>query len=151
MLMPDVTVFVSDEAEGFSAPDPGQLERFAIHVLAGVGYGESEVNIILADDVRLAELNEMYRNREGATDVLTFTLSGPDDPVLIGEIYVSLDRAAAQAEEYGVPTEEEVVRLVTHGLLHLSGRVHDSDELYREMADDTEMLVRRYFTGEWTE
>jgi len=148
--MPDVTVFVSEEASDTPAPDPDKLERYAVRVLESVECAESEVTIVFAGDACLAELNEQYRKRGGATDVLTFTLSEPDEPVLGGEIYVSLDRAAVQAAEYGVTAEEETVRLVTHGLLHLSGRVHDTDELYREMTADTEILVRRYLSGEWT-
>lgn len=143
--MHDVTVILSDEAAGRAVPDPERLERFAAEVL---GAGDSEVNIILADDARLAELNERYRKRAGATDVLSFTLSEPGDPMLVGEVYVSLDRAAAQAVEYGVTPAEEVVRLVTHGLLHLTGRVHDTGERLSDMNADTEAFIRRFFDGE---
>ncbi len=96
--------------------------------------GEGEVNLIIAGDDELASLNRQYRGKEGATDVLSFPYFEPgmeDMPqgndLAVGDIYISLDRAIIQAEEAGVQTKMEVALLAIHGLLHLLGYEHDSD------------------------
>ena len=61
-------------------------------------------------------------------------------------VYISLEKAQGQSLEYDVPLTEEVVRLVTHGLLHLTGRVDDSEETYNAMVEDTEKYIEHYFT-----
>lgn len=79
------------------------------------------VNIVLTDDETISDLNQRFRRREGPTDVLAFDFEEDD---FLGEVYVSLDRACAQAKDYGVTQEEEVRLLVLHGLLHLLGYSH---------------------------
>jgi len=80
------------------------------------------VNIIFADDVMLEKLNREFRGKDCPTDVLSFAA----DPELeiLGEIYISMDTARRQAEEYGATLPEELLRLVCHGVLHLCGFDH---------------------------
>jgi probable rRNA maturation factor len=66
-------------------------------------------------------LNRQYRKKDKATDVLSFPF-GDDD--LLGEIYISLQRAKIQARRYGVSYNDELKRLLIHGLLHLMGYDH---------------------------
>jgi len=80
------------------------------------------VNVVLCDDDLITELNERFRGRGTATDVLAFPFEEED---FLGEVYVSLDRVQRQAEEYGVSLEDELRRLVVHGLLHLLGYTHE--------------------------
>jgi probable rRNA maturation factor len=83
------------------------------------------VNIVLTDDGTLSDLNERFKGHEGPTDVLAFDFEEDD---FLGEVYVSLDRAREQAQDYGITEEEEVGRLVIHGLLHLLGYSHSQME-----------------------
>lgn len=76
---------------------------------------------MLTDDETLRDLNKRFKGRKGPTDVLAFDFEEPD---FLGEVYVSLDRAREQAIYYGVSEEEEIERLVLHGLLHLLGYTH---------------------------
>ena len=102
------------------------------------------VQLILTDDGHMRQLNATYRGVEAPTDVLSFDLSGGDDRALAaggGEVYVSLDRAAAQAAEQRVPLLEELPRLMVHGLLHLAGFGHDTRAALREMESETERLL----------
>lgn len=80
---------------------------------------------MLTDDETLSDLNERFKKRQGPTDVLAFEFEEPD---FLGEVYVSFDRAHEQASDYGVSEEEEVERLVLHGLLHLLGYTHTQME-----------------------
>jgi probable rRNA maturation factor len=86
-------------------------------------------NIILGTDVDLTELNSKYRRLDRPTDVLSFPMDNDthlaDHEQVMGEVYISLDRAQQQAQDYGVDFLREVDRLVIHGLLHLCGYDHE--------------------------
>lgn len=98
-----------------------QIKRLAELVLTAEGGSDArEVNVVLCDDDRLQELNKHFLGHDYATDVVAFQLA--DEPgVVEGEVYVSLDRAEEQARTAGVSFENEVGRLVVHGVLHLLG------------------------------
>lgn len=78
--------------------------------------------MVLTDDACLEDFNRRFKKRKGPTDVLAFGFGDEDD--LLGEVYVSLDRAFEQAREYGVSEFEEISRLIIHGVLHLLGYTH---------------------------
>lgn len=109
-----------------------------------------EVSILLADDKTLAKLNETYRGKSGPTDVLSFSQIESPTPSpesdCLGDIVVSLERVTAQADVYGVSTGEELLRLVTHGLLHLFGYEHENveAEVAQAMFDQQDELVDKY-------
>ena len=110
-------------------------------------YGLGEVTVVLVDDAQIAELNRKFLGRDFPTDVIAFDLGGdpaPEGPS--GEIYVSLERAEEQAREFGVPLEEEVARLMFHGLLHLAGFEDGTPEEEERMEEE----VERYL-GIWRE
>jgi probable rRNA maturation factor len=95
------------------------------------------VNVIFVTDPKIHELNRQFLKRDRPTNVISFNCKGPrvpGEPLLLGEVYVSRDRARAQAREYGVSYASEIRRLTLHGLLHLVGLTH------REM----EPLYKRY-------
>ena len=69
----------------------------------------------------IRRLNRLYLGRDRATDVMAFTLGDRD---MLGEVYISLDRAAAQSRRFGLTYEEEVERLLVHGVIHLLGFDH---------------------------
>ena len=74
--------------------------------------------MLLCDDAFIRALNAAHRGVDRATDVLSFA---QDDPRLLGDIVISLETAARQAQAAGWPVESEVALLATHGLLHLLG------------------------------
>jgi probable rRNA maturation factor len=103
------------------------------------------VQVVLAGDGLLRRLNRCYRRRDRATDVLSFRYGAAPgiaaDPD--AEVYVSLERAAAQAAAAGRTRQQEVVLLVLHGLLHLQGHDHhDRDDRHRMHAAEVAALGR---------
>ena len=85
------------------------------------------VNVVFVNDRRIHELNRRFLKRDRPTNVISFNCAEPHlpgEPQLLGEVYVSRDRARAQAREYGVSYSSELRRLVLHGLLHLLGLTH---------------------------
>ncbi|HHT53594.1 MAG TPA: rRNA maturation RNase YbeY [Clostridiales bacterium] len=93
---------------------------------------DAEVSVTFADDAQMRVLNKKYRAVDKATDVLSFPLEdGPvtsDEPLVLGDIVISLERARRQAEEYGHSYEREVAFLCAHAMLHLLGYDHERGE-----------------------
>ncbi|MBO8141428.1 MAG: rRNA maturation RNase YbeY [Firmicutes bacterium] len=101
----------------------------------------AEVSVTFVDDSAIRELNRDYRGKDAATDVLSFPLWEPDDirliredprrfperPLPLGDVVISLETAARQAEEYGHSLGREVAFLCVHGVLHLLGYDHEDD------------------------
>ncbi len=96
-------------------------------------------NLIIVDNEYIHELNKNYRHIDRETDVITFALEDddslvmPTDERILGDIYISIDKAMSQAEEYGHSLRREMCFLFTHGILHLLGYDHMTDEQEKEM------------------
>jgi probable rRNA maturation factor len=140
-----VEVMVDEDVSGLFPLEEEQIEKYAVGVLIASEVPDSEINVIFVGNETMSELNINYKDKEGTTDVLSFNLSDEGDGLVEGEVYVCLERAKEQASELGVPYEEEIIRLVTHGLLHLSGRVHDTEAEYESMMADTDKFVKKFF------
>ncbi|MBN2464233.1 rRNA maturation RNase YbeY [candidate division WOR-3 bacterium] len=85
------------------------------------------VNMVFVNNEAIRELNRQFLKRDRPTDVISFNSNGPHvpgEPRLLGEVYVSRERAREQAREYGVTYASEIRRLALHGLLHLIGLTH---------------------------
>ena len=100
------------------------------------------INLILCDDSEIQALNEEYRKKNKATDVLSFPYwdSSPEG-ISVGEIFVSIETARKQAEEKGHDLEKEMAILFVHGLLHLFGFDHNNDEEEQEMERYASMIL----------
>ncbi|MBD3390750.1 MAG: rRNA maturation RNase YbeY [Chitinivibrionales bacterium] len=92
--------------------------------------GHTIIDVILCSDYRIRLLNKRFRRKDRATDVLAFPFNDRD---LLGEIYISLQRAAVQARRYGLAYPQEVERLLVHGALHLRGYDHRTKQQRRRM------------------
>ncbi|WJX10051.1 hypothetical protein P8452_00818 [Trifolium repens] len=112
-----------------------------------VGRFESvELSVLLCNDEFIRRLNREWRGEDHATDVLSMSqhVSGVDLPILMfGDIVISLETAARQAEERGYTLLDEIRILMVHGLLHLLGFDHElSEEAELEMEKEEELLLR---------
>ncbi|RMH87237.1 MAG: rRNA maturation RNase YbeY [Calditrichaeota bacterium] len=117
--------------------------RLIEQVIEAEGLSVSEVRVILVDDPYLRRLHRDFLNEDTPTDVMTFDLSDPGSEVVEGEIYISADRAAEQAQEFAVPVGEEIARLIIHGLLHLKGyQDHTPAEQQRMRSRENRYLNR---------
>jgi len=88
-----------------------------------------ELSISIVTPEEIQELNNQYRNKNEPTDVLSFPSEGKN----LGDIIICLNKAIAQAEEYGHSLERELAFLTAHGFLHLCGYDHLSDEDEKDM------------------
>ncbi len=95
------------------------LQQFIRRVIREEKIPVVELRIIFVDDEHLRRLHRDFLDDDTYTDVMTFNLGS--EQAIEGEIYISVDRARVHAREFRVPLEEELVRLIIHGLLHLKG------------------------------
>lgn len=133
-------VWASDRRAEGSAP-PVDIERVrtaAAAVLVAEGRPEANLSVSLTDDEEIAVLHAEYLGVPGPTDVISFPLEDDFAPEsVLGEVVVSVDTAAREATERGLPFEHELLLYVIHGTLHLLG--YDD----REEAERTRMHARQ--------
>lgn len=104
-------------------------------------------NVIIVDNDYIHELNKNYRNIDRETDVITFALEdekGMVSPVgerVLGDIYISIDKAISQAEEYGHSLLRELSFLAVHGFYHLLGYDHMTEEEEKVMFSKQEEVL----------
>ena len=103
-------------------------------------------NVIIVDNPYIKEINKKYRNIDRETDVISFALLDEEkeveeDKVILGDIYISIDKAISQSKEYGHSLIRELCFLSVHGLLHLLGYDHMNKEDEKEMFEKQEMIL----------
>jgi len=113
--------------------DEAEVEARLMRVLNHLGARpDSELSVVITDDPAIALLNEQYLGRVGPTNVLAFPQGEGDfaelTPGLLGDVVVSLDTARREANENRLDETEHFYRLLIHGLLHLIGYDHLTDE-----------------------
>lgn len=107
-------------------------------------------NLIIVDNKYIHELNKVYRNIDRETDVITFALEDentiiiPDNERILGDIYISIDKAKSQAEEYGHTLLRELSFLAVHGFYHLLGYDHQTEEEEKVMFGKQEEVLDSY-------
>jgi probable rRNA maturation factor len=123
-----MSVRVSGPPRGTRGLSRRRIQAQARALLASLGHADAELSLVLVDDARGAKLNQHWRGKPGATDVLSFPLlEGPHARhrgALLGDVVISVGVARRQAREHGHPLEAECLRLLIHGVLHLLGYDH---------------------------
>ncbi|MBD7964459.1 rRNA maturation RNase YbeY [Fictibacillus sp. Sa2CUA10] len=116
--------------------------------------GQAEVSITIVSKERIQEINKEYRQKDSVTDVISFAMEemgedeteiiGGEETRFLGDIIICLDVAKEQAEEYGHSLEREMGFLAVHGILHLLGYDHMSDEDEKRMFGRQEEILEQY-------
>jgi len=121
---------VTINADGISMPSwSGRASYFALKVLDELEHKNWELSILFCGDEKIKELNTQYRNKAEATDILSFNLGetvkdGKKTTYFPGDIVISLDTLNENAQYFQTPEDEELRRLLIHGILHLDGMDH---------------------------
>ncbi len=134
-----IITFLSNEQEKMAPPEDIEhlIEICTAAALEEEGIDDTaEVSVTLVDNEGIRELNREHRDIDRETDVLSFPLGDDDgyeidpdnDAIMLGDIVISLEKAAQQAEEYGHSYRREVAFLITHSLFHLLGYDHVNSE-----------------------
>jgi probable rRNA maturation factor len=136
-----------------------ELRRVARSVLDAEDVATAvEVEVVLADEAAVRDLNRLYRGRDEPADVLSFAamegeafLSAPGEAPSLGEVVICLPLAQSQASAAARPVTGELAHLLTHGLLHLLGYDHEEDEAEsaRMKAREDELLASLGYAGQY--
>jgi probable rRNA maturation factor len=122
-------IFVELESESFESVSAELVERAAAATLSQQSAAEADLTLVLTGDGRLQALNREFLGQDRPTDVLSFP-SGEIDPETgrryLGDVLISVPRAAEQAAARGHSLEAELQLLTVHGVLHLLGHDHAS-------------------------
>lgn len=132
-----------------SVVDEAWLRDVVARVLAAEDVSRAEVGVIITGDAAVRDLNRRYRGEDAPTDVLSFALGEnaeefvlpPDESTRLGDVVISLPAARRQAKQAGHPLERELALLLVHGLLHLLGYDHATDDEARVMWSRQDALL----------
>ena len=125
------------------------LKKVALYTLEYEKVDNGQASIIIVDNTRIKKINKEYRNVDRETDVISFALEDNMDVKytdfrLLGDIYISIDKARSQALEYGHSFKRELYFLAVHGFLHLLGYDHMKKEDEDVMFKKQEEVLSRY-------
>ncbi len=125
------------------------LEKIGAFALRLEGLGpQAEVSIVLVDNSHIHDLNLTYRGKDSSTDVLAFNLqdgcTDSNADTLLGDVVISLEKAAEQGNALGHSLKREVAFLAIHGILHLLDYDHDNDTAEQEMKEKQEMILHNF-------
>jgi probable rRNA maturation factor len=104
-----------------------RLKQIALAVLHSVGQDAAELSLVLIGNAEMQKLNARYRRKGYPTDVLSFPIDGPvaAETRLLGDVIISVEKAAQQAKEQRHTLDREMVLLLIHGIVHLLGYDHE--------------------------
>lgn len=133
--------------EGVDEPDWFEsVEPFVNKVMGELKFDGEEISMLLCNDTYMQELNKTYRNIDSTTDVLSFENDEEYEDEegkwkCAGDIVISLDTLPVNAEYFNESRNDELKRLIVHGLLHLNGMDHGEEHIEKNVQPVCEMLV----------
>jgi probable rRNA maturation factor len=126
-----------------SVTTPPSIEAFILAALEFLKKDKWELSLLFCDDAYIRDLNKRFRDKDEATDVLSFSLGEQDgERYLPGDIVISLETLRENAAYFGISEDEEVRRLVIHGILHLDGMDHATNEADEPMLQLQERILK---------
>jgi probable rRNA maturation factor len=126
-----------------------RIRRTAEKILDFVDESECELSLALVDNHAIARLNKKYRHKPKATDVLSFQVepSANSGPRMLGDVVISIDTAREQAKTGGWTLNQEIDRLLIHGILHLLGYDHERSPKEARVMRALEKKISRALCG----
>lgn len=118
-----------------------ELTTWLQSVAADYGFRVGNLTYILCDDERILEVNRQFLGHDYYTDVITFDYTTPS--CLNGDVFISLDTVSSNAQEVGATMEQELCRILVHGLLHLTGQGDKTPETKAEMTHKEDLALSK--------
>ena len=119
---------------GFTLAERSSLKTFIETIFKREKKKLADLNYIFCSDDYLLNINKQYLKHDFYTDIITFSLSEPEEPIS-GEIYISIDRVRDNSAQFRTSLKKELHRVIFHGALHLCG--------YRDKKKEEELLMRK--------
>ena len=116
----------------FELENEAQYEEWISRIIESEGFDEGEINYIFCDDDYLHKINVDYLDHDTLTDIISFDYT--EGNLLQGDIFVSVERVRENANDFNVAFEDEIKRVLSHGILHYCG--------YKDKSPEDELLMR---------
>lgn len=134
--MADVTLTIRPGLDTVTVFTKRELQGLVENILQALGLDHASLVLTIVGDAEMAVMHKEHLGRTGPTNILSFEDVSEDNDTYIGEAVLSVDTLYREAELYGQPPHEHLVRLLAHGFLHLAGLDHGP-----EMDDLTEQAI----------
>ena len=131
--------FQNEDVE-FELAQPDVLAEWIKSIIEREGHTLHQACYIFCSDEYLFHLNQEYLNHDTYTDIITFPYTEP--PLIEGDVFISVDRVRDNALQFGVPFEQELHRVMIHGILHLCGYPDKSPEEKAHMREKEEEALK---------
>jgi rRNA maturation RNase YbeY len=122
--------------------DYARIKRWIKQVAAGYGLRCGDINYIFCSDEHILAVNRRFLSHDYYTDVITFDYSLAQ--TIAGDIFISVDTVRSNAEQVGVESAEEMLRIIIHGVLHLTGQADKTPETRAIMTEKEELALRKW-------
>jgi len=116
----------------FELSDEAKYAEWISEVIASEGKKEGEISYIFCDDEYLLEINQQHLDHDTLTDIISFDYTMGNE--ISGDVFISVERVKDNAVDFNVPFDEELLRVMSHGVLHYCG--------YKDKGDEEEKLMR---------
>ena len=116
----------------FELPNEDEISNWLSYVILTENKKEGDINYIFCDDDYLVEINQQYLAHDTLTDIISFDYSVGNE--LHGDIFISIERVRENAQDFKVSFEEELKRVMVHGILHYCG--------YKDKSSEDEIMMR---------
>ncbi|MBK8831050.1 MAG: rRNA maturation RNase YbeY [Saprospiraceae bacterium] len=133
-------MFFTSNDVAFEPADPERLIQWILNTVEAEGYELNRLDIVFCSDEFLLEINRNHLDHDYYTDIITFPLN--DNP-LIAEIYISIDRVQENAAGLNISFEDELHRVMIHGVLHLCGYDDHEEEDIRMIRKKEEFYLKQ--------
>ena len=132
--------FIAEDIE-MPALDERKVSRWIRAVAADYGFSVGQIHYIFCSDERELEVNRQFLGHDYYTDVITFDYTSGQ--TLNGDIFISLDTVRSNAETVGATFEQELLRIIIHGVLHLTGQGDKTPETKVQMTKKEELALAK--------
>lgn len=133
--------FIADSTE-MPALDERKVTRWIRSVAADYNFAVGNINYIFCSDERELEVNRQFLGHDYYTDVITFDYTS--GKTLNGDIFISLETVRSNAEMMGVSFDAELLRIIIHGVLHLTGQGDKTPETKAQMTEKEEKALAKW-------
>ena len=117
----------------FELPNETEISSWLSKIILSENKKEGDINYIFCNDEYLLQINQQYLDHDTLTDIISFDYCVGNE--LHGDIFISIERVRENASDFAVKFDEEILRVMAHGVLHYCG--------YKDKSDDEEKLMRQ--------
>lgn len=129
----------------FELGEEAVYERWIKSIISEYGFELGDVSYIFCDDAYLLNINQQYLNHDDLTDIISFDYT--DNKQISGDIFISIERVKENSQLFAVDFNEELLRVMAHGILHFIGFNDKTENDSIEMRKNEEICIKKYLSN----